>query len=198
MAIRDGHRRDHEQAAPQTTSAALQPAKRLITGLGSITSRKSIVLASSTAWRTVASRRAGEPWRSSLASSRKNWIVLASRSFKPGPPLLDPHGDIEIGEPDEERPDDPLDNASQSAAPDERGQERRPDHEVEVKQPVGKARQDHQRHDHADHPRQPVESQEPPERTAQRPDSRFQLSRSHHGLPGPVARTHIDVFVYWL
>ena len=41
------------------------------------------------------------------------------------------------------------------------------------------ARQDHQRHDQTQHPGEPVERQQPPERTAQRPDSRFQLSRSH-------------------
>ena len=48
--------------------------------------------------------------------------------------------------------------------PDERGQEGRPDHRVELEQPVAKARQDHQRNDQTEHPGEPVERQEPPER----------------------------------
>ena len=55
-----------------------------MTGLCSIASRKSIDLVSSIAWRTVASRRAGEPYRSSAGLERRNWIVLDSRSFSPG------------------------------------------------------------------------------------------------------------------
>ena len=83
---------------------------------------------------------------------------------QPGPTLLDPHRDIEIGESDEKRAENvPIHQIGRG--PGERGQERRPDHRVELKQPVQEARHNHQRNNIAEHPRASVERQQSPERT---------------------------------
>ena len=83
MAIRDDTGAASTTRPASASAPAARPSART-TGRGSMTSRKSIPLVSSTACRTVASRKAEDPYRSSPASSRRNWIVLASRSFKPG------------------------------------------------------------------------------------------------------------------
>ena len=121
-----------------------------------------MALVSSTAFRTVASRKRRRA-QALVAGIHAQELDRARQPIvQARPALLDPQRDVEIVKPDDQRPDDSLESQPERRT-GQSGQQCRPDHEVEVKQPIGQARQDHQRHHRADHPRKPVESQQPPE-----------------------------------
>jgi hypothetical protein len=92
-----------------------------------------------------------------VATSRKNWIVLAS----PEQPshAFDP-ARCRISETN--KGGTPTIHAVENRA-DQDGQERCSNHSVEVEEPVGEPRNDQQRHQQAEHPAQAVQRQEPPD-----------------------------------
>ena len=110
----DRRGRQHDQGRRRPAAPPTPASSARITGLGSITSRKSIALASSTALRTVASRSAGEPIAIVAGIHAQELDRARQPIVQARPPLLDPQRDVEIGKPDDQRPDDPLDTPARS------------------------------------------------------------------------------------
>ena len=101
---------------------------------------------------------------------------------QPGPAPLDPEGDVEVAEADDEGRDD-VAIGEPAAQADQAQQQDQADGRVEVDQPVRQDGHDHERHEEGDDQAQPVEGEEAADPRPELDDPRFQFTGVHGGLP---------------
>ncbi len=91
-----------------------------------------------------------------------------------GPAILNPKGDVQIGEADDQRRED-VTVRQPAGQSNQRQQQCEPHARVKVSQPVGQARQHDERDDPRDHPAYAVERKQPAHAGTQGLDPRFEL-----------------------
>ena len=107
--------------------------------------------------------------------------------MQPRPAFLDPQRNIQITEPDEERPEYmPGEHGDPDAG--HKNKQGQTNDEFQMEEPVGQASEDHQGNDRGDDPGEPMQDQKPAHLTSQGGDSRLQETLAHQPLPGPDRR----------
>ena len=182
-------RTEADQAAAKAAAAAARAPIRMM-GRYSMAWRKSIDRVSSTACLIVASRSAGEPYRSSAGFRRRNWMVLARRSCRPGhrSSIFSAMSRSANRTKRGRRTRLVITQSPVAGHDDEKSQA---NEEVEVEQPVRQSGHDHQGDDRGDDPGESMKDQEPAHLSSQGGDSRLQETLAHQPLPAQTCWTSV-------